>query len=113
MHGERASLAVAREDGGAEVLLHLRGELDVSTCALLQAVLDPLVASRRRPPMLRLRVDMAGVGFADASGLSPLLHARAVLVGRGGTVQVLDPGRPVRRVLDVLGLAEMVARRTA
>jgi hypothetical protein len=51
---------------------------------------------------------MSGVGFADASGISPLLLARAVLARRGGRVELRFCRRGVLRLLRVLGLDEMV-----
>ncbi len=55
---------------------------------LLQAVVDQVLAARRRPPCTHLVVDMSGVGFADASGISPLLLARAMLARRNGRVEL-------------------------
>jgi anti-anti-sigma factor len=113
VHGKQTSLTLELSDLGAEVVLVLAGELDVSTSPLLQAVLDPLIGPRRTPAVRLVVVDMAGVRFADAAGLSPLLHARAALGRGGGCVRVRHPGRPVGRVLDVLGLQDMVEQQTA
>ena len=108
MHGELGSLDIALTEDDDTATLHLRGELDITTSPLLDAVLDQLLHARREPPVKHLVVDMADVRFADAAGISPVLHARAVLGKRAGCVLVRRPTRPVRRVLDVLSLQELV-----
>jgi anti-anti-sigma factor len=113
MQGELGSLEVALSESDDRATLQLSGELDVTTSPLLQAVLDQLLAAKRRPVINHLVVEMADVRFADAAGLSPVLHARAVLQKRGGCVLVRRPARAVRRVLDVLGLQDLVEARTA
>ncbi len=94
-------------DGGTTVHLRLGGELDVTSSPLLQTVIDQVLAPRRTPMCSRLVVDMSGVSFADASGLCPLLLARAMLARRGGQVELRHCRRGVQRVLHVLGLDSM------
>jgi anti-anti-sigma factor len=113
MQGELGSLEVALSESGDTATLQLSGELDVTTSPLLQAVLDQLLAAKRRPVINHLIVEMADVRFADAAGLSPVLHARAVLQKRDGCVLVRRPARAVRRVLDVLNLQDLLEARTA
>jgi anti-anti-sigma factor len=91
---------------GRSAVVRLVGQLDAATSRLLQAVLDPLLHRARRPAVHRLVLDCAGLRFADASGLSPILHARAVLGRRGGLVELRRLPQAVRQVVDVLGLTE-------
>jgi anti-anti-sigma factor len=91
---------------GRSAVVRMVGHLDAATSRLLQAVLDPLLHRTRRPAVDRLVLDCAGVRFADASGLSPILHARAVLGRRGGVVELRRLPPTVRQVIDVLGLTE-------
>src|SRR4051794_24912659 len=74
---QSATLGLQVLDEGTSVTLRLEGELDLATSGLLQAFLDGVLRSRRTPRVERLVVETAGVGFVDAAGLSPLLHARA------------------------------------
>ena len=113
MHGELGSLDIALSEDDDTATLRLSGELDMTTSPLLDAVLDQLLHPRREPVVRHLVVDMADVRFADAAGLSPVLHARAVLGKRTGCVLVRRPTRAVRRVLDVLSLQAMVEPATA
>ena len=113
MQGELGSLQVALSESDDTATLQLSGELDVTTSPLLQAVLDQLLAAKRRPVINHLVVEMTDVRFADAAGLSPVLHARAVLQKRDGFVLVRRPARAVRRVLEVLSLQDLVEARTA
>jgi anti-anti-sigma regulatory factor len=71
-------------------------------------VVDQVLAPRRRPPCTHLVVDMSGVGFADASGISPLLLARAVLAGRGGRIELRHCRRAVLRLVRLLDLRDML-----
>ncbi len=93
---------------GPSALVTVAGEIDLATSALLQAVFDDVLRSRREPPVARLVLDMRGVAFVDASGLSPVLHARAVLARRGGALEVRRPSFAVRRLLRVLGMEEQL-----
>ena len=91
MRSAQSSLSVdvqADEDDPETVRVRLRGELDITSSPLLQAVVEQVCQARREPLCRRLVVDMSGVGFADASGLSPLLHGRAMLSRRGGHVEL-------------------------
>lgn len=106
--GGRPSLDVQVTVHDTAALLVLVGELDLDTSRLLGAVLDDLLRTRREPALTRLVVDVAGVSFADVAGLSPLLHARAVLTKRKGRLELRAPGTRVRRLLKVLALEDLL-----
>ena len=90
------------------VRIHLDGDLDITSSPLLQAVVDQAVAARRTPICQRLVIDMSGVVFADASGMSPLLMARAMLAKRGGSVELQHCRRAVLRLLRLLDVLDLV-----
>jgi anti-sigma B factor antagonist/stage II sporulation protein AA (anti-sigma F factor antagonist) len=92
----------------ATVRVRLDGELDITSSPLLQTVVEQVLQSRREPACNRLVVDMSGVGFADASGISPLLLARAMLHRRGGHIELRHCRRSVLRLLRLLDLADLV-----
>lgn len=96
-------------DGGPSALVVLDGELDVATCSLLQALLDEVLRARRLPTLKRLVVETSGISFVDAAGISPLLHARAVITRRGGSFEMRAPSPAVSRLLTLLGLDALPA----
>jgi anti-anti-sigma factor len=105
----QSTLAVDALPDGPTVRVRLDGELDVTSSPLLQAVIDQALAARREPLCQRLVVDMSGVVFADASGMSPLLMARALLARRGGAVELHHCRRAVLRLLRLLDVLDLVA----
>lgn len=105
------SLSV-RDEGdppGSRVVVRLVGELDITSSPLLQAVVEQTCAGRRSPLCRHLVFDMSGVEFADASGISPLLLARATMARRNGRIELLHCRRSVRRLLRLLGIDELAA----
>ena len=108
MRSTQSTLAVDVHPGGPTVLVRLDGDLDITSSPLLQAVVDQAVAARREPVCQRLVIDMSGVVFADASGMSPLLLARAMLAKRGGSVELQHCRRAVLRLLRLLDVLDLV-----
>jgi anti-anti-sigma factor len=104
----QSTLSVDVRPDGPTVLIRLDGDLDITSSPLLQAVVDQALAARRTPLCQRLVVDMSGVVFADASGMSPLLMARAMLVKRGGSVELQHCRRAVLRLLRLLDVLDLV-----
>lgn len=89
-----------------QVVLGVRGELDIATAPTLAQVVDAQLATRPRAMIL----DLTDTTFLDSSGARQLaLAARAA--DRAGTAVALvcPPGnRPVRLVLDLLELQSLV-----
>ncbi len=108
MRSTQSTLAVDVHPDGPTVRVRLDGDLDITSSPLLQAVVDQAVAARRTPLCQRLVVDMSGVVFADASGMSPLLMARAMLAKRGGSVELQHCRRAVLRLLRLLDVLDLV-----
>jgi anti-anti-sigma factor len=105
----QSTLAVDVHPDGSTVFVRLDGDLDITSSPLLQTVVDQALAARRTPLCQRLVIDMSGVVFADASGMSPLLMARAVLAKRGGSVELTRCRRAVLRLLRLLDVVDLVA----
>jgi anti-sigma B factor antagonist len=81
-------------------LVKASGEIDLSTGALLWAVLDTHVAMGRR----FLRLDLSGVTFMDATAISGVARVHHELLDRRGTL-VLTGVRPrIAKLLRLTGL---------
>jgi anti-sigma B factor antagonist len=95
---EEFTIEAVHGDSGEIVVV--RGELDIATAPLLEAVLDTVVSQRPQ----RLDVDLAGVTFLDAHALAALNTARRRLTARHATMVLRRPSPIARRVLALTGL---------
>ena len=113
MRSAQSTLSVdVRQEGepvGSTVVVRLDGDLDITSSPLLQTVVEQALRVRRTPPCGVLVIDMSGVGFADASGISPVLLARATLARRGGRVELRHCRRSVLRLVRLMGLDDLLA----
>lgn len=89
---------------GGDAVLMISGELDLVTRLRLRWSIREVL--RLAPD--RLVVDLAGVTFIDASALGELVAARAASRSAGGDLAIRSPSAPVRRVLDIVELADLV-----
>jgi anti-sigma B factor antagonist len=77
------------------------GEIDLYTAPALREALTKAIESGAQ----RLGVDLRSVPFMDSMGLGVLIGARRRLAERDGQIALISEEGPVRRVLDVSGLA--------
>ncbi|MEU0491288.1 STAS domain-containing protein [Nocardiopsis sp. NPDC006139] len=82
-------------------VVSVEGEIDLATVPGLRA---RLAAAAREEGCECLVVDLAGVGFLDASGVGALVAARRAMNARGGRLVLARPRPVVSRVLGILGL---------
>lgn len=75
----------------------IMGELDACTAPELHSVLASLAASGVPAVVL----DLTALDFADSSGLEPVVQLREEF----HDLVLYGPSRPIRHLLDVLGLA--------
>ena len=54
-------------------------------------------------------IDLSGVEFLDSSGLLALLNARGLLAREERALAVVCPASPVRHLLEVAGVSELLA----
>jgi anti-sigma B factor antagonist len=90
--------------GGASGL-SVAGEIDLSTCPVVEAALDAAIVSSVGAFVL----DLSAVGFMDSSGVNVLLRARALLGRAERDMVLICPGGPVLHVLEAVGVAELFA----
>jgi anti-sigma B factor antagonist len=83
--------------------IHIRGEIDLATCPLLQAIVVDLVDRGCH----QLIVDLERVSFLDCAGIRVLVDARRRVQEQGGSVRLVRPGPLVCRVLALTGMTEV------
>ncbi len=81
-------------------VLAVTGELDMSNAAMLKAA----IASTDAVEHGRLVFELSGLRFIDSAGIAVLLEAAEHV----GSVSVRAPAPPVRRVIEVTGLTEVL-----
>ena len=78
----------------------LRGELHLATASDLERLLDQL----RRDGHRQVTLDLSGLEFLSAAGLSVLLRADHALHAAGGRLVLTRPTRMAHRILAITGL---------
>ena len=91
-------------DPDGRVRATLDGELDLD-CA--DQVRDSLAAAAQQPGCRHLEVDVSGLTFIDSYALGALVSARNTAVGAGVALTLANPSPPVRKAVQVTGLAQM------
>jgi anti-sigma B factor antagonist len=86
------------------VIAFLTGELDLDRA---DDVRDNLARVATDPACRYLRVDVSGLGFIDSYGLGALVSARNSAAAEGVTFSLAEPSPPVRKAVEVTGLADV------
>jgi anti-anti-sigma factor len=94
----RARLSVADDAGAGGLVASLGGELDLAGVTDIATQVDQLLARDGQPLVL----DLADLRFLDSSGVAVLIR----LANHFDPVHTRSAGAPVRRVIEVLGLAD-------
>lgn len=87
---------------GDDAVVHLAGELDISTSPDLQDALAELTGAPRR-----VTVDLSDLEFVDSTGLAALLGAHKTLHEQGGTLELRHPNKMVIGLVQITGLDEV------
>ena len=98
---EFLNLVVTEEEAGRAV--HLRGELDMSTAALLRDELARLTGDGAT----HITLDLGELAFIDSTGLSVLITALKRLRQQGGDMVLRAPRPGTQKVLEITGLTEV------
>jgi anti-anti-sigma factor len=101
----RADLTLADGAHGAGVVVRLAGELDMATAADLAVPLEQLLERAPQPVVL----DLGDLSFLDSSGVAVLIR----IANRFPQLETRNPPPPVRRVIEVLGLADRLGLEKA
>lgn len=100
-----ARLTVREPADGDGVTLALGGDLDIAGVAELERPLDDVLARAPQP----LQLDLSELAFLDSSGVAVLVR----LANHFGSVRTSSAAEPVRRVIQVLGLADRLGLQEA
>ena len=92
------------ETKGSARVVRASGEVDVVTAPLLRDRLNGAVNEGSGDVV----VDLAEVTFMDSTGVAVLIGARNGLRGTDRKLLLRNPTAPVRRVLEMLALAEVL-----
>ncbi|MGH3781922.1 MAG: STAS domain-containing protein [Pseudonocardiaceae bacterium] len=98
--GQLAGLhaVISTDTTGSRV--QLRGALDLVTAPALHRLLDQLRCEGHR----QITLDLSGVEFLSAAGLTVFARADQALRAVGGRLALTGPTRMARRVLAITGL---------
>ena len=89
---------------GTTETLSVAGELDISSAPTFeQAVRQALDGQAQE-----FRLDMSGLMFMDSTGAKALMHVHKHVERLGRRLVVVSPTHGVRRVLDILGLDQVI-----
>ena len=94
--GPRATLEVAPAADGS-LVVRLGGELDLASLPEVTPGLEDVLARPAQP----VQLDLGTLDFLDSTGVSVLVR----IANHFGQVRTSAAGEPVRRVIEVLGLA--------
>jgi anti-sigma B factor antagonist len=97
-----ALVHVSIREGDGQVVVVLRGVLDVADAVGVAAALATVAAPERR-----IIVDLAGLAFMDSSGVAALVHGRKHARVAGGELLLAAPQPEVLRVLVLTHLIDV------
>jgi anti-sigma B factor antagonist len=102
-----ASLSIITTRPGPEsVRVHVAGEIDLATARQLQGTLLAEIAAAVRGT--EVRVDLARVTFIDATGVGVLVRCRQAAREAALDFSVHNPQGMVQRIIDMLGLVDLL-----
>lgn len=91
-------------DADGQILAALSGELDLDGA---DRVRDSLARAAGLPQCRRLQVDVSELTFIDSYALGALVSARNTAAGAGAALTLVNPSPPVRKAIQVTGLADV------
>ena len=98
----QAPFGVEVTRGNGEIVMLVRGEIDVASAP---ALWEQLVAAI--PDTKRLVLDLRETDFIDSTGLSVFVRALRRLRGDGGELILRSPRSGIRKILDITGLDQV------
>jgi anti-sigma B factor antagonist len=96
---------VDMQEVGDHLQVLVRGELDLQAAPRLRTALLEVTTQRDAP---QIEVDLSAVTFIDSTGVSVILQAWQRVNESGGRLVLCATSRPVARVLETAGLADLL-----
>jgi anti-sigma B factor antagonist len=101
---ERPDLSIDVQRAGAEAVIALAGEIDMSTAGRLSTAVGELLADNPAPP--RILLDLDRVTFCDSQGLGTLVVLSRKANLAHSCLVLVNVGDFLLRVLDITGLRD-------
>jgi anti-sigma B factor antagonist len=95
-------LMLSLETAEGVAVIHVSGDLDLSTIGVFDAELEAALASER------LVIELGDCTFIDSSALRALVRAQKLVTRAGGELALVAPSQPARRVLEIATLDRFV-----
>jgi anti-anti-sigma factor len=99
---DQQTLVLTAETSAGVSIIKVEGDLDLSTVRAFDAQLERVLGS------LHLVVELEGCTFIDSSALRALVRAQKRVAETGGTLALVAPSQPARRVLEIATLDRFV-----
>lgn len=103
-YGRPVSISVTTSEAGEAHIVHVAGEIDVTSAAVLRDALEALIADGHR----QLTLDLSDVTFLDSTGLGIVVGRLKRLARHGGTLTVAAAHERVLRVFTITGLDRLL-----
>jgi anti-anti-sigma factor len=97
----RDTFSLAYRRNGPEVIVEVRGELDLATAGQLERALADLIDDQGCRSVV---LDLHGLDFIGSAGLSVLLKAQEHARSYGGKFTLARPSATARRAIEICGL---------
>jgi anti-anti-sigma factor len=101
MRQEQLTIDIVRDS--ASVTMRLSGEIDMCTAELFREAALAAIDQGHTD----VHIDLSAVTFMDSTGLNALLATSRRAESAGGRLQLVDPPRAVKRVLEVTGVKQL------
>lgn len=98
------SISISTSETGKVHIVHVSGEVDVTSAAVLRDALEALIADGRR----QLTLDLTKVTFMDSTGLGIIVGRLKRLARHGGVMTIAASHERVLRVFDITGLDQLL-----
>lgn len=87
---------------GSELTLYVTGDIDHHTARKIRETADGLI-QEKHPSILKL--NFAGVGFMDSSGIGLIMGRYRTMQLYGGKLRVTEIPAELRRIMELSGLS--------
>jgi len=101
------TITVQQRAAGDRVVVAVSGELDMASAPVLRSAISTALDAGAQ----HLWVDLCATEFMDSSGIHLLIDTHQRVQDLGRRLAIVCPPGPVRRVFDVVGVADQLPLR--